>query len=396
MAQYERLAHPDGADVVEALAPLIAAAEAQDHRRAAALVRDVARDHSSLFPQDWLETTADCLDRGNFDALSERFRRAAFVGPHGHLLLIGPYIQRREGKEVMVLSALFGQQLDLAAPPPGIAETVEDIQRAPLRQPIQPIIPIRCLASTGNVGGEHGEAFVVPDGWGWANSAYGPGINNMDEQLRRFDAAGRRCVERIFDADTAALLLTPMDASKGGLQVRHRSYDIHESGHSSGLGFVNKVDNQLLSGFWYRCIEEWRADGIGFEVGARLLDEEAAGNDLASNFCIRFGMDAHRSSVDSDGDVACTLLLIDRLMAQGALMVKGGRLALRDVSHRGLVRAFESWRYEAIELTRRELQLEQSTGILRLYGSVPFHPSSTAILEGLVREPCRAFFTTLR
>lgn len=382
-------------DVEEALAPLIEAAEAQDHRRCASLVRDLIRNGPALFPLEWLELTADCLERGNFDALSEAFRRGAFVGPEGHLLLIGPYIQRRAGTELMVLSALLGKRLPLDTIQ-GVEKELVDIQRAPLQQELQPIIPMQCLASTGNVGGESGEAFIVPDGWGWKDSAYGPAINNMVEQLRRFEIAGRRCIERIFDVDTANLLLTPMDASRGGEQVRHRSYEIHDCGHVAGYGFVKKMAEGLIPGYWYRGIEEWRADGVAFEVGARLLDDVAAGNDLASNFCARFGVDVHRSSVDSDGDVVCTLLILDRLLTQGALKIMGGRLALRDVSHRGLVRAFELMRHETIDLTRRELHLELPTGIMRLYGSVPYHASSVAILEGMVREPCKTFFTSLR
>jgi hypothetical protein len=382
-------------EIQTALAPLIAAAEAQDHRKAAALVREIIRNGPPAFPREWLELTADALERGTFDLLSEAFQNAAFVGPDGHMLLIGPYIQRRGGKEVMVLSALLGKKIDLGTLV-NVEKTIEQIQGAPLQQPVQPIIPIRCLASTGNLGGESGEAFVVPDGWGWKNSAFGPALNNMVEQLRRFDVSGRRCIERIFDADTAALLLTPMDASKGGVQVRHRSYEIHEAGHSTGLGLYRKVNEGLIPGFWYRCVEEWRADGVGFELGARLLEEEEAGKDLASNLCIRYGMDVHRTSVDSDGDVACTMLIMDRLLQTGALKIVGGRLALRDVSLGGLVRGFELMRHECIELTRRELQLEQPTGVMRLYGTVPVHPSTTAILHGLVREPCRTFFTTLR
>jgi hypothetical protein len=342
-----------------------------------------------------LQLTADSLDRGTFDLLSDAFRRAAFIGPQGHMLLIGPYTQRREGKDVTRLSALLGKRIDVELPP-GVAAELEAIQGAPLQQDIQPIVPFRSLASAGNVGGEEGEAFVVPDGWAWRDSAYGPALNNMDEQLRRFDVAGRRCVERIFDADTAELLLTPMDASRGGVQVRHRSYESHEAGHASGIGFVKKSNEGLIPGYWYRCIEEWRADGIGFELGARLLSEEAAGKDLCSNFCIRFGMDVHRSSLDADGDVACTMLIVDRLFKQGALAIKGGKLALTDVSYRGLVRAFVEMRHECIELTKRELQLELPTGVMRLYGSIPFHRSTEAIIEGLVREPCRAFFTSLR
>jgi hypothetical protein len=386
---------PTSDDVVVALQPLVDAVVAHDASRAATVVKDIVRNGPAVFPRDWLELTAEALERGSFEGLSKQFREATFVGPDGYMLLIGPYTQRREGQDVTTLSALLGRVIEHEIVQ-NVAKTTEEIQRAPLRQPVQPIVPIRCLASTGNIGGEAGEAFIVPDGWGWRDSAYGPAINNMGEQLRRFEVAGRRCIERIFDADTAALLLAPMDATKGGERVRHRSYDLHDVGHVAGYGFVQKVNEGLIPGHWYRGVEEWRADGIAFEVGARLLDETSAGHDLASNFCVRFGMDVHRSSVDSDSDVACTLLMLDRLLAQGALKISGGRLVLKDCSYRGLVRAFEVERHDTIELTRRELELEHPTGIMRLYGTVEVHRSTRAILEGLVREPCRKFFTSLR
>lgn len=386
---------PESDDVAVAIAPLIDAVVAEDARRVAMLVRDILRNGPAVFPSDWLEAIAESLERSDFTGLSKPFRNATFVGPSGYVLLIGPYTQRREGVEKKVLSALLGKVIDHETVR-DVEKTVEAIQRAPLRQAVQPILPIRCLASTGNLGGEEGEAFIVPDGWGWPDCAFGPAINNMGEQLRRFEIAGRRCIQRIFDADTADLLLAPMDATSGGEQVRHRSYDLHDVGHIAGYGFVNKVNENLIPGHWYRAVEEWRADGIAFEIGARLLDERSAGHDLASNFCVRFGMDVHRSSIDSDLDVTCTLLMLDRLLAQGALKIQGGRLALKDCSYGGLVRAFDIERHDTIELTRRELQLEHPTGIMRLYGSISVHPSTTAILEGLVREPCRKFFTSLR
>ena len=367
-----------------------------DRARVAGLLRDLGDKHASLLPSPWIGAMAKAVDQGRYDGLSEPFKAGAIVGPAGHLLVVGPYTQRRSEGDVTRLSGLFGQAI-VYQQTPGVSAEVEAIQRAPLRQPVIPVLPIRGIAGCGNLGGEEGEAFIVPDGWGWTGSTQGLAINDMKEQLRRFEISGRRCIERIFDADTAAFLLAPMDASSGGEQVRHRSYDLHDVGHVAGLGLAQKVAEGLLPGFWYRAVEEWRADGVAFEVGARLMSEQDAAHDLASNFCVRFGVDAHRpGGLDQDQDVACILLMLDRLLRDGGLKITGGRLALTDLSYKGLIRAFEGERYDTVDLTRRELATEHSTGILRLYGSVPMHPSTAAILEGLVREPCRGFFSTLR
>ncbi len=374
--------------------PLLAAVIAKDHARAAELLRALASDH--LLPGAWVRANADAIAGGCFDALSEPFKACDFVGPSGHMLVVGPYTQNRGHSAVTCLSALFGQVVD-HQPTRAIAATLEAIQSAPLRQPVHTILPIHGLAGCGNLGGEEGEAFVVPDGWGWPSSAQGPAINDMLEQSRRFETAGRRCIERIFDADTAAFLLAPMDPSRGGDRVRHRSYELHDAGHSSGHSFAAKVKDGLLAGFWYRAVEEWRADGVAFELGARLLSETDAANDLASNFCVRFGVDAHRTGgSDSDQDVACTLLMLDRLLRDGALCIRGGRLSLRDLTSAGLIRAFEGERFDTIELTRKELASAQPTAVLRLYGTMSVQPASEVILHGLVREPCRGFFTALR
>ncbi len=383
------------AKLADQLQPLMAAIAADDTSRSASLLRALAQD-GSVLPTRWLEATAESLDHRDFDRLSEPFAQREFVGDDGHFLVVAPYMVRREGVERTRLSALLARVMPHQTTL-GVAAEVEAIQRAPLRQPVQSVLPFIRISACGNLGDEEGEAFVVPDGWVWQNSVSGLALNDMAEQGRRFEDSGRRCIEQIFDADTAALLLAPLDPNNGGLGVRHRSYEIHDAGHAAGIGLMRKANEGLIPGFWYRAVEEWRADGIGFELGARLLSEELAGWDIASNFCVRFGIDAHRSgTVDGDIDVACTLLILDRMLRQGALRVRAGRLALADVSYRGLVCAMEMLRHDTIELTRRELQLEHATGVMRLYGSLDVHGATEAILEGVVREPCRGFFSTLR
>jgi hypothetical protein len=387
------IADATNGDLAVALRPVLAAIEGNDPRRAAAALRTLAP--IGLLPDDWIRRSIDALEQGDYDILSAPFIKQEFIGPAGHFLIAAPYVLRREGGEHVQPSVLLGQVIE-HQPTRGIADAIEAIQRAPLRQPVQAVLPVERLSAGGNLGNEQGEAFVVPDGWAWKDSAFGVALNDMAEQGRRFEQAGRRCIRRIFDADTAELLLAPLDPALG-IGVRHRSYEIHDAGHSSGLGLVHKVRDNLMPGFWYRAIEEWRSDGVGFEVGAGLLGEEAAGHDVASNFCVRFGIDAHRAGgLDGDSDVGCSLLIVDRLLREGELLIRGGRLALRDLSYGGLVRAMEAHRYEAIALTRKELALERPSGLQRLYGTLHVHRASEAILEGLIREPCRGFFESLR
>jgi len=384
------------ANIADDVRPMFAAITGGDHRRAAAMLRELASEHAALFHRDWLAATIEALHHNRYDALSRPFETGQFVGPAGHVLLVGPYTQRRGESNVTELSALLGQVIEHRATPDVVA-ALEAVQRAPLHQPVGAIVPIRGLAGCGTLGGEAGEAFVVPDAWGWPRASRGPAINDMAEQLRRFELVGRRCIERIFDADTAAFLLAPMDPEHGGEEVRHRSYELHDAGHASGLGLTRKVAHNLIPGFWYRAVEEWRADGMAFEVGARLLSERDAAFDLASNFCVRFGIDAHRpGGIDQDQDVACIALMLEGLLCGGALRISGGRLSLRELSHRALIEAFEVERHDTIVLTRQELAASHGTAVQRLYAQVEVHDSTLAILESQVRAPCRGLFAVLR
>jgi hypothetical protein len=368
----------------------------QQDLAAAEAITNLGAKWTGVFDTDWLDATVGSLRSQRFDQLSPLFIDRRFIGPRGHVLIVGPYTQVRGGVQTTCLSALLGVVCDYKNLH-GLAAEVQKVQGDSLRQPFQPVIATRFLAACGNLGGEQGEAFVVPDGWGWQGSAFGPALNDMTEQRRRFELGGRRCVEQIFDAETAALILAPIDRPRVGDLIRHRSYDVHDVGHVSGLGYVNKLEQGLLPNYWYRAVEEWRADGVAFEVAARILGEIDASNDLAANLSIRFGMDAHRlGGVDGDVDVCCTLLMLDRMLTSGTMKVRNGRLTLADPTPRGLVRALASDRADTIELTRRELALAHPMGLLRLYGSVSYAAESESVLEEMVRAPCRAIFTDLR
>jgi hypothetical protein len=373
------------------LRPVMDAVEAGNAAQAASALRSITREGLTPgLPSSWLDLLAQCLERGSYDALTQPFIDQAFIGPTGEFLVIGPYTARRGSGDIMRLSAVAGRLLKYE-PLAGLAREIEIMQRTPLRQPVSPLLPMFSIACAGNFGGEQGDAFMVPDGWNWVDSVRGPALNDMTEQGDRFLEQGRQCIQRVFDTDTADLLLSPLDSELSGLMVRHRSYEIHDAGHAAGLGLSFKHNNNLLPGYWYKGVEEWRADGIGFECGAKLLSELDAGYDLASNFCVRFGFDIPRTpGLDAGTEhVACALLMLDGLMREGALVIRRGKLALRDPSYKGLIHALEGQRHTTIELTRRELELENPRGVMRLYGTVSVHPSTVALMEGMVREVCR-------
>jgi len=365
-------------------------------KQALELVRLLARESEAYgLPEEWLLRTATAMESGNWEALSTAFVSQEFLGVNGSFLVIGPYTIRREGEIETRLSGLYGSVIPHPPMPP--LETELHEMFGPPSQTVTQILPVALAASCGNLGSEVGEAFVTPDGWGFPSSAAGPALNDMDEQSRRFLESGQVCIRHIFDSHTADLLLKTYENDDERVQVQHQEYQFHEAGHATGLGLTRKLNEDLLSTWWHGAVEEWRADGISFEVAARLLTEEAFGRLVASNLCTRFGLDAHRSGgSDRDRDVAAVLLTLDQLLRSGALIISKKRLALRDPSYRGLVRATAFHRAYAMRLTQDELALQYEIGMHALYGSVAVESGSRAIFEGLVREPCFGIYKGLR
>jgi len=377
--------------LVDVLEPLTAAVRREDARGAAGCLRELPRSLVEQLPPEWLAANVLALECGNFDCLSPLFARCELAGPGGQFLIVAPFALRRSAGDVCALSLLYGRVLPHEATA-GLGVQIETIQRAPLRQPINPLVPIHVFASAGNV---HGTSFVVSDGWRWRDSALGPALTAVTDQRERFTAVGQACIRRVFDTDTADLVLEPLLRQNAAERVHLRSYEIHDAGHAAGLGLAHKIRDNLLPSYWYRGVEEWRADGIAFEASRQLLSPSEVADDLASNLCVRFGLDVPRAETGLDGfdeHVPASLLTLDRLLRHGFIKVRRGRLALANVTPMGLIDAFEPQRTEAIELTRRELGLEHEAGVLRLYGSVEVHRASEAILDGMIREPCRGLY----
>lgn len=363
---------------------------------ALAIARAVAREPQVYgLPLDWLLRTIDAMETGDWGLLSEGFLRQEFLGSNGDFLLVGPYTIQREGEVETRLSGVYGSVIPHPPMPP-LEKVLFEIFGS-LSQGVTQILPVSLRSSCGNIGGEAGEAFIVPNGWGIPSSAAGPVLNDMGEQSSRFLEGGRVCIGRIFEPQTAELLLRAYEDDEMRVQVQHQEYQFHEAGHASGLGLTRKLDGGLLATWWHGAVEEWRADGVAFEVASHLLNEEGFGRLVASNLCTRFGLDAQRSGgPDRDRDAAAALLTLDQLLRSGSLIIKQHKLALRDPSYRGLVRATALHRAHAMQLTQDELGLQYELGLHGRYGSIAVEPGSRAVFEGLVREPCAGIYKELR
>ncbi|MEQ8464526.1 DUF6014 family protein [Coleofasciculus sp. E1-EBD-02] len=348
-------------------------------------------------PTSWLLNTADALETKNWSILSESFINMDFIGEDGYFLIVAPYQINRKRQKNVRLSALYGQIHPNDEPS---IEQLENLVRekfGTVREGIPINLSFTEIASCGNVRGEAGEAFIVPNGWSFTGGVSGPALNNAKEQQQRFLGRSHKCIRTVFETETANLLLAPLEDEVNSQRYRHMDTQVHEAGHGSGLGLDFKIKQKLLPDYSYRGVEEWRSDSLGFEFAACILPPEEAGKLVAVNFCIRFGLDAHRAGgIEKDVDVYASLISLEHLFKNDAVYItKEGQLALRNLSYPGLLQAVELHRAKALSLTRRELNLKNPTGIFSLY-HIDIHPSTQSVLQGLVRERCQGIWTELQ
>src|SRR5438876_8662711 len=216
-----------------------------DVKTASAGLLELSKSSNSYgLPGKFLEETATALTTGNWDSLSEPFKYREFVGNDGTFLLLGPYTVRRRGRKITTMMAIYGQVIPLE-PTVGLEAELERVFGT-LRQRVTVILPIKVIIACGMVGREDGEAFLVPDGWRFVGSEGGPVLNDMGEQHRRLSQFGFVCLRRIFEPQSADLLVGPLENESQGLQVQHREYQYHEGGHASGHGLQRKLSKKLL------------------------------------------------------------------------------------------------------------------------------------------------------
>jgi hypothetical protein len=351
---------------------------------------------TNTLPNDFLAATFRALRTQDWSFFPNAFRKLEFLGPDGRFLLIAPYTALREGASTTKLSAIYGSTLSLGEVPTPDSLLVEMFGE--LRQPTPTVVPIRVFANAGLLAGEAGEAFIVPNGWVGMKSGDGPALNNMDEQLKRVGTGALRAIERIFDKPSSELILKAYETKDLRLNTLHSEYQYHEGGHSAGLGLSAKLAAGALSSPWYGAVEEWRADGVAFEVASKALSPEQAGRLVASNLITRFGIDAHRrGGTDLDTDVNSALLTFSSLLESGLLSIStDGCISLNRPTFEGLSRATEWMRASAVALTRRELTLKDVRGIWMLYASVNVPESVRQLFQLLIINPVHGIYEELR
>jgi hypothetical protein len=259
------------------------------------------------------------------------------------------------------------------------------------------VLPLIVIASAGMLADEGGEAFIVPDGWPGVKSGCGPALNNMVEQRRRFVACGERCIHSIFETKSAELLTRPLRHPQRACQVHHTEYQLHDYGHACGVGLQVKLALEVLGSAWYRGVEEWRSDGVAFELAARTMGPERTAQLIASNLCTRLGLDAQRrGGIDRDTDVLSSLLLFHYLIQSDAIQIRPSRrLAFREPTPQCLIRAVEGMRADAIALTRREMEQSDPHAVWRLY-TMHLPRSTEMLFQEYVVKPCAGIYSNLQ
>jgi hypothetical protein len=339
-------------------------------------------------PAGFISTTVRALRTNDWSEVGSAFANKEFIGGSGLFLLIGPYMRQHCATPSLVLTGVYGRVIP-AEPAPHFSSVIAELFGQ--AEEIDELVSFHCLASFGHADADRGEAFLVPDAWAFCNNKAGPALNNMTFQQQRMDRCGDKYLSSVFSAPSREFLTRSLANPAAATMIRHREFQFHEAGHAAGLGLHRKLSMGVLPTAWHRGVEEWRADGVEFELLARMLPAERAGEAIAANYCLRFGVDAHRrGQIEEDTDVVAALLCLDSLLAGGSLYIDVDRkLRFKDESFTGLIDASERHRSNALQFTIDESSAGFEDRIQMLYGSLPVERSTRVIFEGLIRNASR-------
>lgn len=325
------------------------------------------------------------IDLSDFNFNWEEFKNAS-VFQTGYFNLQGPYQVLREGQWLKKISQIEGRIIPV--PKFDVVSVIDELGLK-LSEPIIKVLPFEEISSAGNLSGPQGEAFIVPDGWVFPGSENGPALNNMTEQLSRFRSFGIQCLSNIFEDSSLELLLSIVNENYDTPQIKCTEYQLHEVGHSVGLGLKRKLSQGTLCSPWYRAVEEWRSDGVEFAIANHIFTKKKAGQVILANYALRFGIDAHRrGGIELDTDVNAALLTFNSLLDAGALKLDtNGKLEFVTKSYEFISEVSKRHAAEAIDLTRRETLLDDLNGIWMLYAGFPVSNGTKILFQKLIREP---------
>ncbi|GEM_PF-4427539 len=362
------------------------------------------------------------IRKNTWKSIENRFVTSSFVNSdNGDFILAGPFIQRRGGEVISTLSALSGKvDHGILAKIEGMriaAKQFFDLRgymRMFLGENPSKVTPYHENWNYGLIGGESGEAFIVPDSWQFDRGRGGPALLNLTEQRRRFDNIGAECIRRIFDEETAELLISAVQGVEGDL-ARALDYGLHDIGHSSGFGFrrrleegrVSTIRDRAIEEYWASGMEYWAADWIfGTYPGVRAPLEKVSigihpGKIVAASCCTMFGMDIHRPGGEGDFDVLATSMIFDTVLWNPSkdptdsptFVVDRDKIRLTDPTYDGLIAAFRTVADRAYSATIEE-GFHKRSGQDLFNG---FHPSEYTfdVIRRYMIEPCRGLYQNL-
>jgi hypothetical protein len=253
------------------------------------------------------------------------------------------------------------------------------------RQQPSEVIAIEKISSAGSMRGDNGEAFLVPEGYPFKLDVGCPVVNLSNVQRLRFERLGRDAINAIFSAPTAALLLGLL--GNGEELIRHSEYELHDVGHASGIGLIQKIRARTLRSIWSRAVEEWRADGVGIGVARDMFqDETKTAEIISSNLCTRFGIDSHRyGGFELDSDVNSSMLTMQSLIEGGVFYVDQDlKLSLKRNNEATLIAAVDLMVAQTRSLTSKELRIKDSAAVDQLYGWVGLSESAVTLFRAVV------------
>ena len=360
-------------------------------------VLDKLRSDSN-FPSAWIAANLKALYTNNFEPLESMFIQEKFLDKKGKFIIIAPYNTFRNNQEEVYLTGMIGQALPHKRLGQKVYNQIKKLI-TPAQELIPHVIPISVISSFGAAAPNTGEGFMVPTGWAWSTGANGPALNNMTEQSRRIDMAGKSALERIFVRESFNLLIKPFLTSHKGHWIRNLEYSLHDAGHITGYrGLFYKLSRNLLISHWTKGFEEYRADGVGLQIATELYPVPVTGQIIASNIVTRFGMDAHRAGgIGRDFDTVVSLIMFDRLWRSRAIRIEGGKLSFVNPTLKGLIQATEWQRRDSIVMSRAELQMSDERELPSLYQEFcQITDNSRVLFERYILEPCRGLYPNLR
>jgi hypothetical protein len=280
---------------------------------------DEVRSNVGILNDEFVEANVAGLRYSDWGNFSRLFSLSQMFGPSGSLLMVCPHKVVRGGTKSWKMSGVFGQ-LKYRRRFPNAFDFVQKAFGETRQQPSE-VISIEQISSAGSMGGDNGEAFLVPEGYPFKLDAGCPVVNFSNIQKLRFDRLGRDAINAIFAAPTAALLLGLLGNDEE--LIRHSEYELHDVGHASGIGLIQKIRARTLRSIWSRAVEEWRADGVGIGVARDMFqDETKTAEVISSNLCTRFGIDSHRyGGFELDSDVNSSMLTMQSLIDGGVFYV---------------------------------------------------------------------------